>query len=180
MMNEFSLWLQEEVNCSNINDYLYLHSLKKIKNKVDVLSQISVISDAMIRENFQLESLMNYHNVELIVTSDMQKNVHATFNPNDNTIKINKEWIEFLSRFMSEDNALQFCLSHEIAHVIEDDEIFNRLKRRERTIAYEVLAVMFSHKYSQLSYHPYLYEYYYGIENNLYSKEALISFLKGA
>lgn len=178
-MKKFYSWLQEEVNTKDLNTYLYKSSLKSIKNKNKALHEIDQVVQLLIKENLDLDKVIKSKNLNVNVNKSLNKKTYAYYDPNNQQIVINEAWINHLEKYMAKDHALKLCLSHEIFHVLEENSWHASYKRRQRNILLEVSAIKFSQNYMKLPYHPSVYEYSYGLENELFTEKELIDFLKG-
>lgn len=178
-MKKFSLWLQEEVNSDNIEETLNKFYCQNQKLDSDDYLMVKDLVNNLLSRNLKLEDIIADKNISVSITDHIDLKVHAMYNPNDQTITINKNWYEFLMKHMSEDMAYTFIVSHEVSHSLEEDSFFKEFKRRKRNSALELMSLLYSKEYSKVDYHPFLYEYYYGIENGFYSKEDLVEYLKG-
>lgn len=175
-MKEFYLWLQNEVKCLDLNTCLYLSNLNQFKEPKMILEKIEKVAHSIARQFKNGE----YRDDSLSVSVEDLKNskVHASFNPNTHEIVINKVWLDFLNRFLSPEQSMDFCRYHELTHTLED-HYFKEYKRKQRHQAHEVLAKRVSSLCVDTSYHPSIYEYKYGLECNHYTQEQLIHYLKG-
>lgn len=176
-MNAFYLWLQNEVKCNDISQCLYLSELVSFKNPKEIFNEIDklameVVGKLKASPEWQSNLLMS-----VSVESIKNDKVHAYYDSNHERIVIDAKWLRFLENYLSPNEALSFCLSHEVTHMLEKDT-FKACKRKQKNQADEVLAKRVSQLYVEISHHPSIFEYIYAIENHYYTKEILIKHLK--
>lgn len=178
-MNALYSWLQEEVNCQDLNEFLYEKNLGKIKDKVKAKQDIDGVVKTLLEANLDYEKLIEQNGYNISIQPLLNPKTHALFNPNTQEICISSNWLQYLESKLDKQTAYRFCLSHEICHLIESDSWFQSYNRRERRTLLEVVALKYSQCVMSLNYHPNIFEYGYGLKHEFYTKEDLVNYLKG-
>lgn len=176
MRDSYSL-LQEE---DNYTKNLYLKHL----DQNEAYYQMMVDSIDLIADKIEcLDTYLSQIGIEIRESyNDHFDHVHAQYRSDENEhyIWLNLLWIERYSKYMSETQARDLHIAHELFHHIETTEKmwYHKLKRRLRNRYSEVSAIYFSQVISKLKNHPYLYEYQSKIDNNELKIEGVIKYLK--
>src|SRR5690554_3272612 len=179
-LNALYLCLQKEVKCGDLNDFLYEKNISNVKKKEQAKEDINALVDLLLESKFNHEEVINKKGFRVKVQSLMNPHTHAMFNPNTKEILISPNWLQYLESKLDENTAYEFCLSHEVCHLLENDAWFASYRRRERRAMLEVVALMYSQRITNLNYHPSIFEFGYGLKHKLYTEEDLLIYLKGA
>lgn len=177
-MKEFYLWLQSEVKCHDLNAGLYHSNLSEFKDVTSVLKDIEIYALEILEHLRHQDNKSRLDALNISIETLRDTKTHASFNPNTQSIVINRDWLDYLKNHMSENDAYEFCRSHELSHALEFD-YFKNLKRKARNQACEVLAKRVSQLSINAPYHPSIYEYKYGLDSMHYTKTDLINYIKG-
>ncbi|QIK68818.1 hypothetical protein G7062_00315 [Erysipelothrix sp. HDW6C] len=174
-MNALYSWLQDAVNVADLNDYLYWFELADIRNGGENLDRIY----ATLNDAIDLHAFAQAHQITIEVKTSPNVDLHAQYDPNNHIIWINTVWLEKYQPFIGDTDALNLHLAHEIYHVIEENGTwYDGLKYKIRHAISEVSALYFSQKQTNLPFHPKLVEYAIGLEEEKYSKDDLVSYLR--
>lgn len=176
-MSELFSLLQEEDKYSKD---LYLKHLNQNDDYYD--SMVSNIQN-LIQKVGTLSNLIEKSGVEIQESyAEHFDHIHAQYrsDENDHYVWINLLWIERYSRYMSEEQAKEMHIAHELYHYLEtqEDMWYSKMKRRFRQRYSEVSAIYFSQLISGLPYHPYLYEYQSKIHDKELDYEQVVLYLK--
>lgn len=165
-MSKLYSWLQSEDNGKDVGKLYWDEQFKKFK-----LSSVKQRCDewilSIVSQEVLLSNIKKSVEIEFLDSSPFSY-IHAQWNPNSNKIEVYNEWIIAYEEYMTNEQAVDVHIYHELYHLYEDNNElwYDSYKYRQRNFISEYCALEISRRISNLEFSCVVYDLCVQTEND--------------